>query len=177
MSAWDATHAYFVTNGHFPLQVEDLVAQHAVQLIDGDELAALVDGRSTAPTSVQPATKVLDDDIQGKAAFTDPGWGSAEAVAPASDAETVVLETPYADLNKEGEATEPMASSGRTVVLDGKPGHVNGVVTHGATVRISTAPATNGNGDSHLEGADIEGLDVVTGPVAENGARLESSDV
>ena len=44
MTSWEATNGYAVTNGHFTLQVEDLVAGRAVQLIDGAQLAALVDG-------------------------------------------------------------------------------------------------------------------------------------
>src|SRR5208282_413039 len=44
MTTWEASNGYVVTNGHFTLQVEDLVAGRAVQLIDGEQLAALVDG-------------------------------------------------------------------------------------------------------------------------------------
>jgi hypothetical protein len=51
MTTWSASNGYVVTNGHFTLQVEDLVADRAVQLIDGDQFAALVDG-ARAPESV-----------------------------------------------------------------------------------------------------------------------------
>jgi hypothetical protein len=191
MSAWDATHGYFVTNGHFPLQVEDLVAQHAVQLIDGDELAALVDGRSTAPATTQPAKEVLDEAVQATAAAsTEPAWApdpqpspivlpnpgeSAAPEAPALDAATVLLESEtleqdapavidpavmpaeanvaaavagVADAGDQGEATEPMTASGRTLILDGRPEHANGSAENGVTVRLPAAPVGNGAGDS-----------------------------
>ncbi|MDB5076155.1 MAG: hypothetical protein JWO42_2334 [Chloroflexi bacterium] len=45
---WEATHGYFVTNGHFTLQVEDLVADRPIQLVDGTQFATLVDGGRSA---------------------------------------------------------------------------------------------------------------------------------
>jgi hypothetical protein len=56
MSACEATKGYVVTNGHFTLQVEDLVAGKPVQLIDGHELALLVDGASIEGGSAEPDT-------------------------------------------------------------------------------------------------------------------------
>ncbi len=57
MITWEATHGYAVTNGHFTLQVEDLVADRAVQLIDGDELTALLNGgtQAVADTGTAPS--------------------------------------------------------------------------------------------------------------------------
>ena len=46
MSAWDMSHGYFVSNGQFTLQVEDMVAGRPVQLIDGRELASLLKAAS-----------------------------------------------------------------------------------------------------------------------------------
>jgi hypothetical protein len=54
MTAWEASHGYFVTTGAFTLQVEDLVAGKPVQLIDGREFAALLEieeSRRQDPTS------------------------------------------------------------------------------------------------------------------------------
>ena len=60
MTTWEASHGYVVSNGHFTLQVEDLVAGRAVQLIDGEQFAMLVDGtrsgeQSTISLELAPA--------------------------------------------------------------------------------------------------------------------------
>ncbi len=60
MTTWEASNGYVVTNGHFTLQVEDSVAGRAVQLIDGDQLAALVDGmRSGGQPAESPEQTVV----------------------------------------------------------------------------------------------------------------------
>jgi hypothetical protein len=73
MTTWEASNGYMVTNGHFTLQVEDLVAGRAVQLIDGEQLAALVDG---SRSSEQPGEQVEQTTVAGQ----DPGpAGSMES--------------------------------------------------------------------------------------------------
>jgi len=44
-AAAGATQSFVVTNGHFTLQAEDFAAAHPMQLIDGDELAELMERR------------------------------------------------------------------------------------------------------------------------------------
>ena len=71
MTTWEASNGYVVTNGHFTLQTEDLVAGRAVQLIDGDQLAALVDGTrsSEQPTESieQPVASAAQAEQTGSA--------------------------------------------------------------------------------------------------------------
>jgi hypothetical protein len=68
MTAWEASHGYVVSNGHFTLQAEDLVAGRPVQLIDGSELHALIDRLQATPAdssatfpAVSPETTRLRD--------------------------------------------------------------------------------------------------------------------
>jgi hypothetical protein len=75
MTTWEASHGYAVTNGHFTLQVEDLVANRPVQLIAGDELTALLNGQQAAPQSESTpaparATKKLARRVSGNGAAT-----------------------------------------------------------------------------------------------------------
>jgi hypothetical protein len=202
MSAWDATHGYFVTNGHFPLQVEDLVAQHAVQLIDGDELAALVDGRQAAPAPARPTSKAFDNAMQDEKAITlapaDPAPGEPVVVLPSPSEpgelampDLQAAATPDAgplgapselDLpdvlvaGAPAAASEPEVAAGRTLRLEGKPEHANGSA-NGATVRLPSASGSNGHGDLHLEDNGLEQLDVLAGPVAEPGARADAPEI
>jgi hypothetical protein len=64
MRNWEVSHGYFVTNGAFTLQAEDLIADQPIQLIDGDDLASLLkDGvgeeEATADTA---APRTADED-------------------------------------------------------------------------------------------------------------------
>ncbi len=72
MTTWEASNGYVVTNGHFTLQVEDLVVGRAVQLIDGDQFAALVDGTHV---SAQPATTI--EQAPGTPEAPEEGGGTA----------------------------------------------------------------------------------------------------
>jgi hypothetical protein len=167
ISAWDATHGYFVTNGHFPLQVEDLVAQHAVQLIDGDEFAALVDGRSPAPATAAPLAQPftpMEETFPVEAPL--PEQRAAAAAVPVAAAPDLP------DAEASTLAFEKDVVAGRTMVLE----HANGTIGAGATVRLASTPASNGNGEMHGQGDGMELLDILAGPVAEHGARAEATE-
>ncbi|HEV7214193.1 MAG TPA: restriction endonuclease [Chloroflexota bacterium] len=137
MTTWQANHGYFVTNGNFTLQVEDLVANRPVQLIDGAEFSALVDGtRSmTEPATVAAEPRANDhvsppDDLgaidlaahlgenahqngdspRGDVAADAPGAVEVSA-EPVDAAKTRVL----------SQSAPPVEANGATRVLSGTP--------------------------------------------------------
>jgi hypothetical protein len=84
-TALGATQTFVVTNSHFTLQAEDFAADRPVQLIDGDEMAALAAHRRGMPTvaaqqEFTPALglKVSDDGmIHGDGHTTERAGASA----------------------------------------------------------------------------------------------------
>lgn len=111
MTSWDMSHGYFVSNGHFTLQVEDMVAGRPVQLIDGRELTSLLKAASDAgdangthaagTRSLRGVTSALD----GRGAHTGPN-----GVDPAQKGTRAE--------NDDGATTSLQA---QTMVLEGAP--------------------------------------------------------
>jgi Restriction endonuclease len=84
MGTCEAKNGYVVTNGQFTLQVEDLVAKQPVQLIDGDQFSALVDGgRSSVDTVALEAAHDHTAELPAQAGFvlSDAGAEAPNTVA------------------------------------------------------------------------------------------------
>jgi hypothetical protein len=82
-----ATQTFVVTNGHFTLQAEDFAVARPVQLIDGDEMAALAAHRRGMPTAaaqheLTPALnlKVSDDGMTHSDGHTMRGAGASSPI-------------------------------------------------------------------------------------------------
>lgn len=69
MATWEASTAYVVTNGHFTLQVEDFVTDRPVQLIDGIQFSALVDGTRAGSTEPLGKEEEPAEPVQQEAAI------------------------------------------------------------------------------------------------------------
>lgn len=104
LTAWEVSHGYFVTNGAYTLQVEDLVAGRPVQLIDGQEFARLL--------KHDPAAQ---NGYSGHDASAGNGVGTSS------------LRAATTGLNGDGSHTDPPAApatvslQARTTVLDAEP--------------------------------------------------------
>lgn len=129
MTTWEASHGYVVTNGHFTLQVEDLVANRPVQLIDGDELAALLGGK---PLEREP-------DGAPERAVSAPAENGSATTRLGGD--TVLLAGQRAQPGLEAATPATLNGNAHGAQSDGKPDATEPGVAATATPAIEEHPA------------------------------------